>query len=51
MTREKAMEILRARGWDEIGADEIVSQWEEFRPISELTVEELIEIAEDYEDR
>lgn len=44
-----AYAILRARGWDEIGASEIIASIIEDN--IELTVENVTKIAMDYEDR
>ena len=44
-----AYAILRARGWDEIGATEIIASIIEDN--IELTVENITKIAMDYEDR
>ena len=49
ISREIATAILRARGWDEIGAEEIIICMEE--QDQEFTVENVTKIAMDYEDR
>ena len=49
ISQNVAYAILRARGWDEIGATEIIISMVEDK--EEFTVENVTRIAMDYEDR
>ena len=49
ISQNVAYAILRARGWDEIGATEIIISMVEDK--EEFTVENVTKIAMDYEDR
>ena len=48
-TRQEAMEILIADGWDEIGASEILDTCEEQKHY--INEAELLRISADYKDR
>ena len=51
MTYEKAKEVLRTKGWNEDGADAIVTTLDEDGMLEGLTEAELIAISDDYADR
>ena len=51
MTKENAINFLKAQGWDDIGAEEIVIVLEEDEMLAEMTEEELAMVSEDYMDR
>ena len=51
MTKENAINFLKAQGWDDIGAEEIVFVLEEDEMLAEMTEQELARVSEDYMDR
>lgn len=51
MTRATAMKTLKILGWDEIGANEIISKLEEDGMLEGMTNEDLERLSDDYMDR
>ena len=51
MTKENAISFLKAQGWDDIGAEEIVIALEEDDMLNDMSEGELASLSEDYMDR